>query len=155
MSRLLKRNLIGNLYQATALHNSVHHTDVFSEAAARRSEPGRATDLLVVFTLCEGLLAAVVALAAGDVVVGHHAIPYAEAGYACADLRNRAGHLVSEDARCIVRSSMDLLQVGAADAASVYLYQHLAGADLRNRNGLDPYVVHTAIDSGSHRSWNC
>ena len=147
--RLLERNLIGNLHQA-APHNPVHHADVLGEAAAGGRKAGGASDLLVDLALREGLLAAVVALAARNVVVRHHAVADCEAADALADPHNRARHLVSEDARRIVRTGVNLLQVGPADSAGVDLDQHLACADLGHRNRLDTNIVHAAIDRGAH-----
>ena len=81
----------------------------------------------------------------------HHAIANCEAANAIADCGNRSGHLVTEDARRRVRAGMNLLEIGAADAAGVDAHQHLAAANLRNRNRLCSYVVGCAINGGPHR----
>ncbi len=151
--RLLKRNLVGNLHQ-TAPHNPVHHADVLGEAAAGRRKARGASYLLVDLALREGLLAAVVAFAAGDVMVRHHAVADCEAAYALAYPHNRPRHLMPEDTRRIVRAGMNLLQVRPADSAGVDLDQHLAGADLGHRNRLDTNIVHPAIDRGTHGGWH-
>ncbi len=140
--RLLERNFIRNFYQTTT-HNPVHYANVLGEASAGGREAGSASHLLVDLTLREGLLAAVVALAAGDVVVRHHAVADRKAADAFAYANNRARHLVSEDARRVVRPGVDLLQVRPADPAGVDLDQHLARADLRHWNRLDTDIVHS------------
>ena len=146
--------VVGNFDQAAA-DDPVHDADVLGEAAAGGSEACGAADLLVDLALREGLLAAVVAVAAGDVVIGHDAVADGEVGDAFADADDGAGHLVAEDAGSVVRAAVDLLEVGAADAAGVDLDEHFAGADLGDGDGLDADVVDAAIDGGAHGCGNC
>ena len=63
---------------------------------------------------------------------------------------DRAHRFMAEDARGGVRSGVDLLQVGAADAAAVHPDEHLARTNRGHRNGLDADIVHAAINSGLH-----
>ena len=97
-----------------------------------------------------GLVAAVVALAAGDVVEHHDAITRLELAdsltYRCHDARC----LVSEDARRGVRAAGNFLEIGSADAASVHPNQQLARTDLRHGHGFHPNVVDPAIDRRVH-----
>ncbi len=152
--RLLERNLIRNLHQSAA-HDPIHHANVLREAATRRRKASGTADLLVHLALRERLLAAVETLATGDVMVGHHPIADCKAGDALANLRNCPRHLMSEDARSIVRTGVNLLQVGSADTAGVDLDQHLACANLGDGNRLDTYIVCAAIDGGAHGCGNC
>ncbi len=147
---LLERNIIGNFYQTTP-HNPVHDANVLGEASAGGRKAGCASYLLVDLTLREGLLAAVVALTARNVVVRHHAIANRKAADAFSHANNRARHLMPEDARRIMRASVNLLQVRPADPAGVDLDQHLACADLRHRNRFDTDIIYAAIHRGAHR----
>ena len=152
---LFKRNSVGNLYEPAPQHDGRHDADVLGETATGRSEARSAPDVLIGLALREGLFAAVEALAARDVVVSHHAVAYRESVDAFACLHDSARHLMSEDARCIMRSGVNLLQICAADSAGVDLDQHLAGADLRHRDGFDADVIHAAIHGGSHHCGYC
>src|SRR6266550_5909208 len=131
-------------------HNPIHHTDVLGEATAGGSKAGGASHLLVDLALCEGLLAAVVALAARDVMVCHHAVADCEAADLLANSHNRPRHLMSEDARRIMRAGVNLLQVGPADSAGVNLDQHLTHADLRHWDRLDTNIVQASIHRSTH-----
>ena len=59
-------------------NNPVHHPNIFRKPSARGLETRRATDFLVGRTLRKRLVAAVIALAARDVVKHYHAIAHPE-----------------------------------------------------------------------------
>ncbi len=67
---------------------------------------------------------------------------------ACGD--DGSGHLMPEDARGGVGAGVDLLEVGAADAAGSDFDEQLAGADARDGDGLDTHVIDATIDNGAH-----
>ena len=85
--RLLKGHAVGNAHHAAVGDDEVHHANVLGKAAAGGLEAGRDAGLLVERALRGRLLAAVVALAAGDVMEAHHALADCEAGDALADWR--------------------------------------------------------------------
>ena len=70
---LLEGDAVGDFY-GSLLDDPIHDADVFGEASAGGLESGGASDLLVGGALGEGLVAAVVTLAAGDVMEDHDAI---------------------------------------------------------------------------------
>src|ERR1700733_4165083 len=120
---LRKRDAVGNLDQP-AFHNPVRHPPVAGEAAAGGLKPRTAADALVNRTLSEGLLAAVVASPARDVVEHSHPVAYGERSYSRSYGCDCAYRFVAEDARRGVGSSVNLFQVGAANATSMNLDQH-------------------------------
>jgi hypothetical protein len=140
---------VRNLDEA-ASHDPVHDTDVLGEASTGGREARGAAYFFVGLALREGLLAAVVALAAGDVVVGHDTIADNKAFDTLADANDGAGHLVSEDTWGGVRAGVNLLEIGAADAAGVNLDKDFAGADLGDGDGFDTYIVDSPINGGTH-----
>jgi hypothetical protein len=80
----------------------------------------------------------------------HDALADFKARDAGADFDNGAGHLVAEDAGRGVRAGVDLLEVGAADAAGGDFDQQFAGADLGNGHHLNAHVVDAPVDDGLH-----
>ena len=147
---LLEWHAVGNRDHAAVVDDEVHDADVLGKAAAGGLEAGRGAGLLVERALRGGVFAAVVALAAGNVMEAHDAIADGEFGDACADFGDDAGHLVAEDARRGVRAHVDFLEIGAADAAGGDLDEQFAGADARNGDGLKAHVVDAAVDDGAH-----
>jgi hypothetical protein len=61
---------------------------------------------------------------------------------------------MAEDAGRGVGSSVNLLEVGAADAACGNLHQEFAGADAGNGNCLHAHIVHAAVDGSPHGGRN-
>ena len=146
---LSKRDAVRNLNQS-AFHDPVHDPHVAGEAAAGGLEPRTAADALVNRTLGEGLLAAVVASPARDVVEHSHTVTYGERFHSVSHGRDRAYRFVAEDARRGVRSGVNLFQVSAANATSMNLDQHFSRPDRRHRNGLDTDIVDAAVHRGLH-----
>ena len=147
---LLEGHIVGDANYAAVLHHEVHDADVLGKAAAGGLEAGRDAGLLVERALRGRLLAAVVALAAGNVMEGHHPVADGIAGDAGAGFDNRTGHLVAEDARCGVGAVVDFLKVSTADAAGGDLDEQFACADTRNGHGFHAHVVDAAVDNGAH-----
>ena len=114
---------------------------VLGEAAARRLEPGRGAVALVALALRVGRRARSRSRRRRGCGGGATTrSPFAEA----ADARrpgDRARDLVAEDAGAGQQPLLDLLDVGAADAAGVHPDQHLAGPDLGDGDLLDPQVA--------------
>ena len=151
-SRLFKGNAAGNPDDAAHPDDPIHHTDVLGEASAGGFKARCCADFFVRGALREGLLAAVIALAARDVMIDHYAIADGKVCDARAGSDNGARHLVAKDARSGVRSQMNLLQIRAADAACGDFDQQLARADCGHRHGFKAQIVYAAIDNGTHRS---
>src|ERR1700722_7863012 len=141
--------MIGNLDQS-ALHDPVHDPHIPCKASTGRLKAGRAAYLFVNRTLGKSFLAAVVAIGAGNVMEDSHPVAHGKGLNPLPHCGNRAHGLMAKDAGCGVRSSMDFLEVGTADAAAVYPYEHFSRSNRRHSNGLNPDVVHSAIDSGLH-----
>jgi hypothetical protein len=153
--RLLKGNVVRDADQPGRLDavadDPVHHADVLREASAGGlAETSGGADVLVELALCEGALAAVEALATGEVMEGHYAVADDEAAHAFADDRDGARHLMPIDAGSGVRTGVNLLEVGAADAAGVDPNQHFAAADFGYGDRLGPDIVWSVIDSSLH-----
>lgn len=53
-----------------------------------------------------------------------------------------------------MRTRGNLLQIRAANPASMDPYQQFSGANLRDRHGFKAHVVHAAIHGGLHRTGN-
>jgi hypothetical protein len=98
--------------------------------------------------LGEGLVTAVIAFAARDVMKNDDAISGMEVAQVLADGGDDAGSFVSENAGCGVRAGRNFLEVGAADAASMHTEKEFAWTDFGNRNGFEADVVLAAIDRG-------
>jgi hypothetical protein len=99
-------------------------------------------------------MTAVIAGAAGNVVKNNHPIPRLELADASADGGDHSRGFVAEDARGGMRSSGNLLEVGAANAAGVYTQQKFPGAYLGDRDGFQANIVDAAVNSGKHGRWN-
>ncbi len=149
-SRLLKGHIVGDVHDAAVGDDEVHHADVLGKAAAGGLEARGGAGFLVERALRGRLLAAVVALAAGNVMEGHHAVADCKLRDACADRGDDSGHFVAEDARRGVRAHVNFFEIGAADAAGGDLDEQFAGSDARNRHGFNAHVVDAAIDHGAH-----
>jgi hypothetical protein len=116
--------------------NPIHDADVFGETAAGRLESGGTANFLVSGALREGLIPAVKALPAWDVMEDDDTVSGAVLADILANSGDNAGSFVSEDARGGVRSGGDFLQVGAADATGVDADQYFALADSRDGDDL-------------------
>ena len=147
--RLFVGDVVGDANRALP-NDPVHHPYVFGETAAGGLESGGAADFFVGGALGEGFVAAVVALAAGDVVEDDDAIARMEIGDAFTDDGDDTGSFVSEDAWGGVGSGMDFLEIGAAHAAGVDADEQFAGADAGDGNGFESDVVDAAVYGGEH-----
>src|SRR5262249_47774401 len=88
---------------------------------------------------------------ARDVVVHDDAVALPKrARHAWGDSKHGPGDLVAEDARAGHEPFLDLLDVGAADAANVDPDKHLAGSNLRDGNLFDRQLVGPSVDRGLH-----
>ena len=150
---LLERDPIWDA-DRTSLHDPIHHADVLGESATARLEPSCAANFFIRRTLGERLVAAVVALATGDMMKDNYPVAYLEIVdpfvYGCDDPRS----FMSEDAWGGVRAGRDLLQIRTADTAGVDLYEQLPGANFRHGDGFQADVVSTTVYSGLHRHRN-
>src|SRR5262249_47462348 len=129
---LLVRHVLRDFHQALG-HDPIHHADVLGKTSAAGLKAGGHSDLLVHRALCERLVAAVVAFSAWDMVKDHHPVADLEVFDALAHGSNPASGLMTENSRRRVRAGGYLLEVGAADPASVYPYEHFSRAYLRDR----------------------
>ncbi len=152
--RLLKRHAVGNPHHAAVGDNPVHHPNVLRKAAAGGLKAGRGAHFLVDRALRKGLLAAVVALSAGNVMVDHHPLANLKTGNALAHPHNGSRHLMAEDARRGVRAGMNFFEIRPADAAGSYLHQQFARPDGGHGHRFHAQVVHAAIDHGLHGGGN-
>src|SRR5207302_9547751 len=84
---LLKRNAVGNPNRA-ALHDPIHHANIFGEAASGRLKTCRAAHLLIGGTLGKSLVTAVIAFAARDMVKDNNAVSRLE----ILDARSQRGY---------------------------------------------------------------
>jgi hypothetical protein len=148
---LLERNAVWNPH-STALDYPLHDTDVFRESAAGGFESRRATHFFVGCALREGLVPAIEALPARDVMKDHDAIAGAIGGYVFSDRGYHSGGFMSENSRGRVRTCRDFLEVRAAHPAGMDTDEHFTRPDRWYRNGFKPDVVHTTIDRGAHRT---
>jgi hypothetical protein len=95
-------------------------------------------------------MAAVVTLAARNVVENDDAIAGSKAGTAGTNGGDHAGRFVAEDSGSRMRTSGDLFQIRAANSASMNPKQQLSGADLWNGNSFQADIVHSAVNSSQH-----
>ncbi len=128
--------------------------DIFGETSAGGFKAGRAADMLVIRTLREGLFAAVIAIAAWNVVEDHDAVADGEVADAISHGGDCASGFMSEDTWSGMRTRVNFLEVGAADAASGDANEDLTRSDGWNRYGFDTDIVDAAIDSGAHGGRN-
>ena len=147
---LLEGHAVGDRNNAAVVDDEIHHANVLGEAAAGRLEAGRGAGLLIERALRRSVLAAVVALAAGNMMEAHDAVADSEFGDACADLGDHSGHFMTEDARRGVRAAVDFFEIGAADAAGGDLDEQLTGADARNGDRFEAHVVDAAVNDCAH-----
>src|SRR5208337_3403365 len=93
---LLKTNAVRDAYR-TLFDDPVHHPDIFGESSPGGLESGRTANFLVGGALGEGLVAAVIAFMAGDMMKHNHPLADGEPGHACADFRDYARSLVPKN----------------------------------------------------------
>ena len=67
-----------------------------------------------------------------------------------ADLNNRAGAFVAEDARRRDSTVLDFFDIGGANTADGDLDKQFVLAEARDGNGFEAEIVDTAIDDGAH-----
>jgi len=113
----LERDVVGQRDDAL-LRDPGHGFDVFGEAAAVGCEAGGEAGGLVLFALREEAALAIEAFAAGNVMKAHDAVAEFPFSDAAADGDDGAGEFVAEDLGRGDVGVIDLLDVGAADAAS-------------------------------------
>src|ERR1019366_3292984 len=145
----LQRNAIRNTNDSLA-NDPLHHPYIFGKTASAGLVACGRANFLVRRTLGEHLVPAVEAFAAGDVVKHHHAVAEFVAGNILAERSNHSGSFMAKDAGSRMRTGGNLLEIGAADAAGVDPDQDFSWADLRNRDGFQPNVVHAAINRRLH-----
>jgi len=146
---LLEGDAVGDFYSAL-VDDPIHDADVFGETAAGGLEASGASNSFVGGALGEGLMAAVVALAAGNVMEDYDAVAGSEAGDSGTDGCGYAGGFMAEDAGSGMRPGSDFLEIGAANAAGVNANQNLSGSDLRDGDGFEADVVYAAINRRPH-----
>src|ERR1700751_5762957 len=95
---LFKRNVGRHFYQAVP-HNPIHDPYILSKSAAGRFKTRRTSYVLICRTLGEGLLAAVITVAARYVVKDRDAIPDLEIMHAVSYSRDNSRGFMAEDAR--------------------------------------------------------
>jgi len=127
-----------------------HDADEFGIAAAGWLETGGDAGGFVKGALGEIVMAAIVAMTAGDVVVDGNAVADAELGEAAADLDDDAGGFVAKDAGGRDGAVVDFFDVGGADAADGDAEEEFAGLDFGDGNSFEAEIVGAAIDDGAH-----
>jgi hypothetical protein len=100
------------------------------------------------------LLAAVIALAARDVMEDDHSIAGSEPAHARAHRSHLSRRFMAKNSRRGVRSAGDFLQVRAAHAARMHAQKQFARSDLRYGNALQANIIDAAINRGQHVAWN-
>ena len=100
---LLERDAFGNL-DGALLDDPIHHANVFGETSAGRLESGSASHLLIGWALGEGLVPAVVTLAARDVMKDHNAVAGLE--LSARPRRRRRPRLRFHGRRCGARNAI-------------------------------------------------
>src|SRR5262249_7526862 len=140
-----------NLHHAFA-YDPVHHADVLGEAPAAGLKTGSRAHFLIDRTLGENLLAAVIALTAGNMVEDHDAVAFGKALYALAPAYNLPRHLVTKDPWSRMRAGGNLLEIGSADAAGMHAHQQLSWTDIRNGHGFQANIVLAAVHCRLHGS---
>ena len=146
---LLERDTVGNT-DGAMLDDPVHDANVFGKAAAGGLESGGAADLLVGGALRESFVAAVIALAARDMVENYDAISGMKVGYAGADGGDCAGGFMAEDSRGGVRAGGDFLKIGAGTLQQAAGGHLVAARDAGDRDGFEAHVVDGTIDGRLH-----
>jgi hypothetical protein len=146
---LLKGDAVGD-FHGSLVDDPIHDPDVFGESAAGRLETRCASDFFVRGALGEGLVAAVVALAAGDVVENYDPIAGSKAGDAGTCGCDYPGGFMAENAWGGMRSGSNFLEVGAADATGVNPYQQLSGTNLRDGDSFEADVIYTSVNRRQH-----
>src|SRR5438128_11739230 len=146
-SRLLERDPISDA-DHTSLHDPIHHADVLGESATARLEPSRTANFFIRRTLGERLVAAVVALATGNVMKDNYPVAYLEIGDPFVHRCDNPGSFMSAEAWTGLRAGRDLLQIRTAYTAGVDLYEQLPVANFRRGDGFQADVVSTTVYSG-------
>ncbi len=142
----------GNFYDAA--ENERHHANVFGEAAAGGFESGGDAGAFVLRALGEGMVAAIMAIHAGDVVVESDAVAGLKLRLFAADLDDGAGGFVAEDARGRDGAVLDFFYVGGADAAGGDFDEEFVAANARDGDSFCAEVVGAAVDCGAHGFWD-
>jgi hypothetical protein len=83
-------------------------------------------------------------------VKDHHAIAGPVVAYSLAHRCDHSGSFMAENPGRGMGTGGDLLEVRAANSTRVDPYQHLAGADLGNRDSLEADIVDAAIHRSLH-----
>ena len=135
-------------------YDPIHDANVFGEAPSGRLESGRATNLLVSLALSKCFVATVIALAAWNVMEDHDSIAGLELTHSFAHRSNLARSFMTENSRRGMRSSGDLLQIGATNSAGVYPKQQFASAYFGHGYCFQANVVDSSIDGSQHRGGN-
>jgi hypothetical protein len=127
-----------------------HDADVSGVTAAGGFEAGSDACAFVLFALGEGVMAASMALKAGDVVMERDAVADFEFSYFGADANDGSGGFVAEDARGRNGAVMDFFDVGRTDATDGDFDEEFARADFGDGQSLNAEVIRAAIDDRLH-----
>jgi hypothetical protein len=95
-------------------------------------------------------MAAVEALATGNMVKGHDPVADAEFLNISTDRRHNSGGLMAENTRGGMGPGCNLLQIRSTNAAGVDPYEQFAGSDFRNGNRLQTNIVEAAVNRCLH-----
>ena len=137
-----------------ARHAKVGHAHIPGITAPGRFKPCGDAGLFVLEALGVGVMPAIVALAAGNVVVKSDAVADLKATDAPAQSDDRPRGFMAKDPGRRHGTSLDLLDVSRANPANGDLDQNLAGFDRRDGNFLDPDVILAAVDGRLHEFWD-
>ena len=140
---------IGNLDHA-AFDNPRHRLHIFGKAAAVGSKAGRQTHPFIKLALREQFALAVETVAAGNVMETDDPVAGSESGDTCAHGDDCAGHFVPEDLWRGNETMLDLLDVGATNAAGGDADQKFSRSDFGNGDLFDDDVILAAIHRRSH-----
>src|SRR5260370_5419198 len=106
---------------------------------------------LVLLALREEATLAIETIAAGYVMETHHTVARDPLRYAAAHCYDRAGYFMAQNLRRRNVGVINLLDVGAADAASGDFDEHFAIAHFWDGDFLDANDSLSAVDTGAHR----
>src|SRR6266481_1410875 len=144
-----KADVIGQRYDS-AFGYPGHGFDVFGEATAVGGEPAGEACRLVLLALREEATLAIETIAAGYVMETHHTVALDPLRYAAAHCYDRAGYFMAQNLRRRNVGVINLLDVGAADAASGDFDEHFAIAHFWDGDFLDANDSLSAVDTGAH-----
>ena len=142
-----------------AAQNERHHADVFGKAAAGWFESGCDAGAFVLGALSEGVVAAIVAFHAGDVVMEGDAIAgtkwaRGDARPPPADLDDGAGGFVAENARGRDGAVLDFFYVSRANAAGGDFDEEFVAANFWDGDGFGTEIIWAVVNGGEHEFWN-